>query len=463
MTPRGRPRNSASLQEAEAGTPAAARRSPAPRALAPNGPLPPQAQAQMRSQIQMQVPMPARQPRNQTPRIPAVATPVSQVVNTPPYPSPSYGPPGPPPEGPPPGQWHWIPFQPPPPFYGQQIHSLPGRPYGYPAFPQPQQLQAQPPSQFINEQHQHQIEARDRQQRAGNANVAQRGQQQQQRTPNQQGTPIGRAPDPDVFDGPPCGPPPPAWVFDSIDTAAAAVKAHALANGYTVVLRARVPSGKDATIYNFRCGRGGHVPTPDTNENALGRDGRPIKRRNRTTQKTGCPFTLTIKKDKYAAGPTQVWRVQPATHSHNHAGVAPLGFRSQRSKLLDAHRDSIMMMHNDGIRVSKIRKYLKLEALPKSDFYNIIRKDTKDARQALLTTQQQQQLELQQIAGQLGQMMPAAPNVSDGLMMGSLDALTDEGQLRALMAADTEDGEDDGDEMDDDEEDEDDIDAEVDE
>jgi hypothetical protein len=110
--------------------------------------------------------------------------------------------------------------------------------------------------------------------------------------------------------------------------------------------------------------------------------------------------------------------------------VAPLGFTCQRSKLLETHRDSILLIHNDGIRVSKIREYLKLEELPRTDMYNIIRKYTKTSREILMVVQWQQQAELQQTAGQLGQVLPPNMPIPQGLLHGGVEDLTDEGQLR---------------------------------
>ncbi|KAL1892400.1 hypothetical protein Sste5346_007138 [Sporothrix stenoceras] len=254
------------------------------------------------------------------------------------------------------------------------------------------------------------------------------------------------------LDGPPCGAPPPCWVFPSIEAATEAIKAHALANGYTLVLRSRLPSNDQATVYNFRCGKGGHRRAPEA---GLMPDGTPKKLRNRTTQKTGCPFHTTVKRDKYAPAPSQVWRVSPPTSQpHNHSAMSPLSFTSQRSKLLEAHRDSILLMHNDGIRVGKIRQYLKLTELPKTDVYNIIRKYTKTARENLMAVQRQQQAELQQIAGQLGQVLPPNVPIPPGLLTGGVEDLTDEGQLRQLMEADKEDGDDDDEVVEDDEDDE---------
>lgn len=144
-------------------------------------------------------------------------------------------------------------------------------------------------------------------------------------------------------DGDPCGPPPPAASFASLAEAEKSAKDHALANGYSLVLRDKYPRQGDALRYTYRCGKGRLVASQAS---AAVHES---KRRKTSSQMTACLFSMSIKRQF-----DERWAILPAKavqgSGHNHPAVAPTSFGYIRSQTLEPRRADIVTMWNSGIR-----------------------------------------------------------------------------------------------------------------
>lgn len=139
--------------------------------------------------------------------------------------------------------------------------------------------------------------------------------------------------------GVPCGPPPPLATYATFAEADKAVKSHALGNGYSLTVKEIWPRGADATTatrYTYRCGKGRTAPASQADPTA-----HTSKRRKTSTQMTGCPFRVSVKRQHDGSwaiiGCTTVQR-----ELHNHEAVAPEACDD------DGHEDGVISHTFEG-------------------------------------------------------------------------------------------------------------------
>lgn len=146
-----------------------------------------------------------------------------------------------------------------------------------------------------------------------------------------------------------CGPAPPIDTeYPTLEQVEKGFKAHALANGYSLVPKSYYPTKQTASRAIYRCAKGSKAPrkgNPDMH---------PSKKRRTSTQMTGCPFTVTVKRRRSDG----VWAILPPLNAqvteHNHGWVEPEAFAAARASQLVPRRDDIVAWYKVGGRPREI-------------------------------------------------------------------------------------------------------------
>jgi hypothetical protein len=164
----------------------------------------------------------------------------------------------------------------------------------------------------------------------------------------------------------PLGPAPDEAIYADPDAVKAALQAHARENGYAV----SVTSSRDQRII-YKCAKGGKYrdnKDPTTHKSR--------RRKNTSTMKCDCPFTISA---KHLDGQSQSgWQVKVADNNHNHGPVAALSALPQHrvaAMTLD-ERLKVKQMHSENHSANQILTTLRL-ANPNSmlvprDIYNLL-------------------------------------------------------------------------------------------
>ena len=177
------------------------------------------------------------------------------------------------------------------------------------------------------------------------------------------------------FNGPPCGPLPAFDVtYESIDELVSACQAHALDNGYKLVIHSKKPSSQNPSRVVLRCARG-----REFNKNKLSESTAPSKKRRTQTHMCRCPVLLAghLRQDgKWIT--KQCKDAQDTNHQqHNHPRNTATSFASFRTESLSTHKEKIIELWNTGMRpkdiLTNLRKNHNLHVTSK-DVINLLGK-----------------------------------------------------------------------------------------
>ena len=146
----------------------------------------------------------------------------------------------------------------------------------------------------------------------------------------------------------PCGPAPPHDItYSSLQAADEALKAHSLANGYNLIPKNYYPSKAAPSRVNYRCSKGKRAaPRSDMDTHAS-------KRRQTSSQMTGCTFAVTIRRSRDSE-----WAILPHNNvqssRHNHPWIHRDAFGGVRASTLATRHQDIVNWWNSGIRPREI-------------------------------------------------------------------------------------------------------------
>jgi hypothetical protein len=161
----------------------------------------------------------------------------------------------------------------------------------------------------------------------------------------------------------PCGPPPPAAVYGSLDQAWDAICSHAAANGYRVS-----KNGFRHGKARFRCAKARKYKSqanPETHES---------KRRKTSTQQTDCKFQFKAK--PLPSGKWQIEQPVGEQATHNHGWNDYTAFAATRAEKLKPLEAEVIGLANSGVRPAKILAHIRADKLGilGKDIHNLLQR-----------------------------------------------------------------------------------------
>lgn len=179
--------------------------------------------------------------------------------------------------------------------------------------------------------------------------------------------------------------------FQTIEEARAAVDAVALPLGCSLVKNRTRPNLLELRCCKGRKFRSQHNPNLP-----------PSKRRETSSQMTGCPYRLVIYRHSFIS----LWRIRRSrndtANEHNHEVLPPTALSRFRNIVIEQRKPQIMSLYKLGLKPIQILKHLQeidndpgIQALTRHDIYNMVRKHNQQQQQQQEEEQQQQQQQQQ--------------------------------------------------------------------
>ncbi|KAL1989780.1 hypothetical protein VTN49DRAFT_6977 [Thermomyces lanuginosus] len=144
-------------------------------------------------------------------------------------------------------------------------------------------------------------------------------------------------------------PVPPNTGWDTLEAAEEEIIRFTASHGYAIIReRSILKNGEVCKVY-LRCDRGGDYTLPV----APGR----VRKRNRGTRQTNCPFSGYLRFFKRIGR----WEFVVRNPQHNHQPSPPITHPSLRARALRKHEETIRQQLDMGMRPRDIYTYLQLE------------------------------------------------------------------------------------------------------
>lgn len=154
------------------------------------------------------------------------------------------------------------------------------------------------------------------------------------------------------FNGPTCGPLPASGLaFESLNELISTCQAHALDNGYKLVIHSKKPSSQNPSRVVLRCARGRQYKEDKRAEST-----NPSKKRSGSTQMCRCPVLLAGRLRQDGKWVTEHCQDSRDTNhqEHNHPRNTANAFTSFRTESLNNQQQEIIKLWNTGIRPKDI-------------------------------------------------------------------------------------------------------------
>ncbi|MBE3047715.1 hypothetical protein IMZ48_35440 [Candidatus Bathyarchaeota archaeon] len=155
-----------------------------------------------------------------------------------------------------------------------------------------------------------------------------------------------------------CGPGPPTEAYETLEEASSAIRSHAFANGYALIVHYSHPDCERPTRVTYKCAKSGYPPKKDANH-----DTHRTKRRKASSQRVNCHYRVNLKLRR------GLWHCEAVKHdqrrpAHNHDWAEASSFSSWRLEQLRPHEADVIAMWNSGGRPMQIARWLWQKEAP---------------------------------------------------------------------------------------------------